>query len=109
MKTFYSGTGFSIELKNYHMEYRGKHEGLPLFEASGGEITAIAIVEDPAIGKGTFVNEIYKTIHGPVMIADLKIFRDIGLNGEEYCYWYFSKETIKVLQESFKGKIKPGH
>lgn len=109
MTTFYSGTGFSIELKNYHLEHRGTHESLPLYEALGGEITAIAIVEDPAIGKGTIANEIDKTIHGPVMIPDLKIFRDIGLNGKEYCYWYFSKETIKVLQESFKGKIKLGH
>lgn len=109
MNIFYSETGFSIELEDYRLEYRGTHEGLPLYEALGGIVTAIALVEDPAIGKGTVANESNKIIHGPVMIPDLKIFRTSGLNGEENCYWYFSLETIKLLKESFKGKIKLGH
>jgi hypothetical protein len=109
MSSFYTGTGFSIELENFQLELRGKHKGLPLYEVIGGQVTAIAIVEEPAIGIGTIANDASKVISGPVMIPDLKIFRLNGPNGSEECYWYFSADSIKLLQKSFKGKIKLGH
>ena len=109
MDSFKTGTGFSIELEGYYLERRGTHEGLPLYEAVGGQISAIAIVYEPAIGVGTIGNNTDRTLVGPVMIPDLKIFRTRGLNGKESCFWYFSAETIKTLQQSFKGQIKIGH
>lgn len=109
MSSFYTGTGFSIEIENFRLEPRGEYQGLPLYEVIGGQVTAIAIVDDPAIGIGTIANDANKIISGPVMIPDLKIFRIDGPNGSEDCYWYFSADTIKTLQQSFKGKVKLGH
>ncbi|MBL0068318.1 MAG: hypothetical protein IPP39_07455 [Chitinophagaceae bacterium] len=109
MSSFKTGTGFSIELEGYYLEARGTHEGLPLYEALGGLVTAIAVVDEPAIGVGTIGNDKERTLSGPVMIPDLKIFRTTGLNGQENCYWYFSAESIKKYQESFIGKMKIGH
>jgi hypothetical protein len=109
MAKFYTTTGFSIELFDYRLERRGEHEGLPLYEALDGKVTAIAIVEKPAIKKGVLADPDTKIIVGPVMIPDQKIFRPRGPNGAERCYWYFSVETIKRLQQTFKGNIKFGH
>ena len=72
-------------------------------------MTAIAIVDEPAIGIGTIANDASKIISGPVMIPDFKIFRLNGPNGSEDCYWYFSADSIKTLQQSFKGNLKLGH
>lgn len=105
-------TGFSIELdisKNWKLELRGNHKGLPLYESLGGKITAIAIVKNPAIGDNAVAINKERKIMGAVMIPDLKIFRNQGPNGPENCYWYFSSQTIKELQESFNGKGKIGH
>ena len=109
MSLFKTGTGFSIELEDYYLEARGTHEGLPLYEALGGRVTAIAIVDEPAIGIGTIGNNIDRTISGPVMIPNLKIFRSSGLRRNENCFWFFSAETITKLQNSFNGEIKIGH
>ncbi|RYY38599.1 MAG: hypothetical protein EOO08_13845 [Chitinophagaceae bacterium] len=109
MATFNSETGFSIEIKDFYLERRELHEGLPLYEVLGGVITAIAIVDKPAIERGVIANEATRIIYGPVMIPDLKIFRDRGLYGPENCYWFFSKETISKLQKTFTGRIKLGH
>jgi hypothetical protein len=110
MGLFRTTTGFSIELVNNRLERRGDHEGLPLYESLGGRIKAIAIVKDPAIEVGVIADDDTREIYGPVMIPDLKIFRDTGADGkEEQCYWYFSKDTIAKLQKTFKGKIKYGH
>lgn len=109
MTEFETGTGFSIELVGWKLEFRGEHKGLPLYESIGGKVTAIAIVDKPAIGVKARGNEIEKTIAGPIMIPDLKMFRTAGPNGPENCYWYFSAETIKHLQETFDGQIKLGH
>jgi hypothetical protein len=109
VETFEVGTGFSIELSEWTLELRGEHDGLPLYEALGGKVTAIAIVDQPAIGVKARGNEEERIITGPIMIPDLKIFRTTGLNGGEKCYWYFSADTIKHLQSTFKGKVKIGH
>jgi hypothetical protein len=110
MDNFNTGTGFSIELVGWQLEPRGEYEGLPLYESTGGKITAIAIVKNPAIQQNTMGNESDKTITGPVMIPDQKIFRNTGPNGQsENCYWYFSKETIAELRKTFTGEIKMGH
>lgn len=109
MSEFNTGTGFSIELVDYRLELRGRHEGLPLYEALDGNITAIAIVNKPAIGVAALINDTDRTIIGPVMIPDHKIFRKRGLKKYENCYWYFSAETLKILQKTFTGKIKFGH
>jgi hypothetical protein len=109
MNTFETSTGFSIELINWKLEYRGEYKNLPLYESIGGQINAIAIVKSPAVAVNSIANEDTKMLFGVVMCPDLKIFRNVGLNGPENCYWYFSAETIKVLQQSFKGKIKIGH
>ncbi len=110
MDNFNTGTGFSIELVGCRLEPRGEHEGLPLYESLGGKITAIAIVAQPAIQQNTIGNNADRSITGPVMIPDQKIFRNTGLNGcSENCYWCFSKETIAELKETFTGKIKIGH
>jgi len=109
MTTFHTGTGFSIELTNYQLVRKGEYEGLPLYEAVGGQVTAIAIVEEPAIGIETIANSVDQTLVGPVMIPDLKIYRSTGPIGDEDCYWYFSADTIRRLQQSFKGQIKLGH
>ncbi|MGJ8661749.1 MAG: hypothetical protein ACSHXL_06910 [Bacteroidota bacterium] len=109
MDYFETGTGFSIELSDWRLEARGTYKGLPLYESLGGIVTAIAIVETPAIGKGAVANDKERIMAGPVMIPDIKMFRSVGPNGHERCYWYFSKETITELQGTFKGKIKMGH
>jgi hypothetical protein len=107
---FETGVGFSIELIGWRLELRGEYENLPLYECFGGEVTAIAIVENPAVGIKAMGNEKEKNIAGVVMTPNLKMFRNIGLNGrQESCYWYFSKETINELQSNFKGQIKLGH
>lgn len=109
MSRFETQTGFSIELINWRLEYRGIHEGLPLYESIGGEVTAVAIVQNPAVGLNSIAEEETKMLYGIVMQPDLKIFRNTGPNGPERCYWYFSADTIEVLQENFKGEIKIGH
>lgn len=109
MTNFNTGTGFSIELINWTLIKRGKYKNLPLYESIGGQVTAIAIVNQPAIGKKAVGNHFNKAITGPVMIPNLKMYRNMGPNGPECCYWYFSAETIEELQKSFKGKIKIGH
>jgi hypothetical protein len=110
MGAFKTTAGFSIELVNNRLEHRGEHEGLPMYESLGGRITAIAIVKNPAIGEGGIAVEETRMLYAPVMIPELKIFRDTGPdNKEEHCYWYFSAETIAKLMKSFKGKIKYGH
>jgi hypothetical protein len=110
MGLFRTTTGFSIELVNNRLELRGKHEGLPLYESLGGRVTAIAIVKEPAIEVGVIADDDTRVIYGPVMIPDLKIFRDTGPDGKaEHCYWYFSADTIAKLQKTFNGKIKYGH
>jgi hypothetical protein len=109
---FETGVGFSIELdigKDWRLELRGEYDGLPLYESLGGKVTAIAIVKTPAIKSKAFGNESDRTFVGAVMIPDLKIFRNQGPNGREKCYWYFSAETIKTLQEEFDGGYKLGH
>jgi len=110
MSQFKTGTGFSIELDEWTLKRRGEHNGLLLYESTGGKVTAIAIVKEPAIEVGAILNDDDRTIFGPVMIPDLKIFRDTGPNGRrENCYWYFSADTIAQLQQTFKGEIKIGH
>jgi hypothetical protein len=109
MNTFETSTGFSIELINWKLENRGEYKNLPLYESIGGQITAIAIVKKPALALNSIADEDTKMLFGVVMRPDLKIFRNTGPNGPENCYWYFSAETIKILQPSFKGKIKIGH
>lgn len=109
MNRFETKTGFSIELINWRLEYRGKYENLPLYESIGGQITAIAIVENPAVGLNSIAEEETKMLYGIVMRPDLNIFRNVGPNGPENCYWYFSADTIKTLQQNFKGEIKYGH
>lgn len=109
MSYFKTGQGFSIELIDWHLEYRGTHEGLPLYESLGGKITNIAIVDFPAIKKNAVGDSDDKTLTGPVMIPDQKIFRTTGPKGKENCYWYFSAQTISELQKTFKGKVKIGH
>jgi hypothetical protein len=110
MNRFETETGFSIELIKWKLEHRGEHKNLPLYESIGGEITAIAIVKKPAVGLNSIADEETKILYGIVMRPDLKIFRKIGPNGQpEDCYWYFSADTIKMLQQNFKGEIKHGH
>ena len=101
--------GFSIELIENFLELRGEHEGLPLYESIGGKITAIAIVNNPAIEINAVADNENQTVAGPVMRPDIKILRNAGLNGQENCYWYFSAETIEKLKNTFTGKIKFGH
>jgi hypothetical protein len=102
-------TGFSIELIDCKLVSRGEYKDLPLYESLGGQVTAIALVDEPAIGEKVMGNDSDKTIMGPVMIPDLKMYRNMGPNGPESCYWYFSAETIKELQQGLKVKIKIGH
>lgn len=89
-------------------EHRGEHDGLPLYEVVDGKITAIALVKEPAIEVGAVFNN-DGTFLGPVMIPDQRIFRDSGLQDTEDCYWYFSADTIGMLQRTFTGKMKLGH
>lgn len=115
IESFDSGTGFSIEITKNRLILRGTHEGLPLYESIGGEVTAIAIVKEPAIESNVHYVPSEQMIVGPVMIPDLKIYRDKGPhNREENCYWYFSAGTIFKLQEKFSQdrfnqKLKIGH
>lgn len=109
MDKFETQTGFSIELIDNRLILRGKYNNLPLYESIGGKITAIAIVESPAVSIKSIFIEDSEMLYGVVMSPNLNIFRDKGRNGMENCYWYFSEHTIKKLQESFNGKIKVGH
>jgi hypothetical protein len=107
---FKTGIGFSIELIDWRLEYRGEYENLPLYECLDGEIIAVAIVENPAVGIKAIGNEKERIITGVVMSPNLRMYRDIGLHGKkERCYWYFSEETIAKYQRNFKGQIKIGH
>lgn len=108
--SFDSGTGYSIEIINCRLIRKGNHENLPLYEAVGGKVTAIAIVNEPAIESNIRIFPTKKELIGPVMIPNLRIFRDVGPNNrKEDCFWYFSANTIRKLQESFEGEIKIGH
>lgn len=98
--------GFSVEWEGGSREYRGEYNGLPLYELIGGRITAIAIVDEPAIGINCVVNDKEQIIAGPVMIPDIKIYRR---NETEEYYVYFSTETISNLKNTYTGKIKLGH
>jgi hypothetical protein len=110
MTTFKTGAGFSIELNDWTLKRRGEHEGLPLYESIGGRISAVALVKEPAIEIAAIFNEEERTIMGPLMIPNLRIFRDVGPNGRrENCYWYFSVETIAQLMKTYDGKLKLGH
>ena len=109
MTTFKTQIGFSIELEGYQLKCRGEHKGFPLYETQGGTVTAVAVVNEPAIGIKAIENLANGRIYGPIMIPNLKIFRTTGPTGPENCYWYFSEETIRLLQLTFTGKIKIGH
>lgn len=98
--------GFSVEWEGGERVDSGKYKGLPLYELIGGRITAIAIVDNPAIGVKCVTNDKEQIIAGPVMIPNLKIFRK---NESEEYYVYFSEETISKLKYSYKGDIKLGH
>ena len=106
---FETKTGFSIELKGWTLEYRGIHENLPLYESLGGEVTAIALVKSPAHMRNSVADEENRILYGPVMIPNIKIFRNMGPNGPENCYWYFSEDTIATLSNNYKGDFKVGH
>lgn len=110
MNTFKTQAGFSIELIDNRLILRGEYKNLPLYESLGGKITAIAIVEFPAVDIISIADEDTKMLYGVVMRPNLNIFRDTGRNGKkENCYWYFSEHTIKNLRENFNGEIKFGH
>jgi hypothetical protein len=109
MNTFETQTGFSIEIIDNRLIARGEYNSLPLYESIGGKITAIAVVETPAVGINSIADKDTKMLCGVVMLPNLNMFRDTGRKGKENCYWYFSEHTIKKLQENFKGKIKNGH
>lgn len=104
-----AATGYSIEIEGFTLEERGEFENLPLYECIGGIITAIAIVDKPAIKVNGKLDTKSKIMYAPVMIPDLKIFRNQGAKGKENCYWYFSAKNIEYLKSTFKGKIKMGH
>lgn len=109
MTIFKTGSGFSIELIGWKLKKRWEYKNLPLYESLAGKVTAIAIVDKPAIVEKARGNDVDRTIMGPVMIPNQNIFRSIEPNGHENCYWYFSSETIENLQKNFNGKIKIGH
>lgn len=97
-------------MEDWTLKRRGDHNGLPLYEALGGRVTAIAIVKEPAIEVDAILDDSDRTIFGPVMIPDIRIFRDVGPNGRKQdCYWYFSAKTIADLQRTFTGPLKIGH
>ncbi|GAA4048319.1 hypothetical protein [Flavobacterium chungnamense] len=103
--------GFSIELDrtNWKLEFRGYHNGLPLYESIGGIVTAIAIVNKPAIEvNAKYISEKNHLV-GPIMIPNQRIYRNMGPNGPEKCFWFFSEETINQFQINFNGEIKIGH
>lgn len=49
--------GFSVEWEGGERVNRGKYKGLPLYELIKGRITAIAIVNNPAIGVKCSAND----------------------------------------------------
>lgn len=101
-------SGFSIEFEyeSSDLEMCGTHEGLPLYKVIGGTVTSIALVNKPAIQICCVADDNEHTITGPVLIPNLKIFR----NEPEDCYWYFPEETIKKLQSNCNNvKLKLGH
>jgi len=112
MKLSDSKLGFSVEWEmgdTGKMELRGEHLGKSCYELLHGEITAIALVKNPAIKVKGKTHDDTKTLCGPVMIPDLKIFRREKDNNEFYVY--FSGETIKELKEKYdvSKPIKFGH
>jgi len=44
MSSFYTGTGFSIEIKNFRLESRGEYQGLPLYEVIGGQVGNFSLI-----------------------------------------------------------------
>lgn len=100
---------------------------LPLYEmminadpASELEVTAIALVDQPAIDKNWFafkdmphpmafttVNEDERLLIGPAMIPDLKIFRTDPTLGEYNVV--FSKQTVQQIAEKFYAKNFQGN
>ena len=104
MALFETGGGFSIELINNKLISRGKYKNLPLYESLGGQVTAIAFVKEPAIGEKAFGDDSDRKIMGPVMIPDLKIYRNTGPNGTESCYCIFQQILSKNYKELLKEK-----
>lgn len=100
--------GYSIEFEyeNTDLELDGEYEGLPLYKVKGGQVTAIALVENPAIQTNCVVDTNEYTVAGAVLIPDQKIYRD----KPEDCYWYFPSETISKLEQNFtNNNLKIGH
>ena len=98
---------------------------LPLYEmtisddmASDLEVTAIALVDEPAImvnwqafktqpGRMNFatVSDDERLIIGPAMIPDMKIYRnDTEANGLGEYNVFFSKDTVKKIAEKYYAK-----
>lgn len=91
---------------------------LPIYELminedmqDDAEVSFIALVDKPAIQKNwnafkenvkfQIVSEDKRIISGPVMLADVPIYRSDNINGEYYVV--FSKDTIfKIAQKFFK-------
>jgi len=103
-----SNVGFSVEWESGDYIRQEDYNNLPCYELKGGKITAIAIVNEPAIDEYVvYDSNEEKNIVGVVMIADKKIFRTD--DNKEY-YVYFSAETIKKLQQNYKDNgLKIGH
>lgn len=91
---------------------------LPIYELminedmqDDAEVSFIALVDKPAIQKNwnafkenvkfQIVSEDKRIISGPVMLADVPIYRNDAINGEYYVV--FTKDTIfKIAQKFFK-------
>jgi len=101
MAIFKTGTGFSIELINWELVWRGKHNNLPLYESFGGQVTAIALVDEPAIGEKAMGNDSDRIITGPVMIPDLKMYRNMGL---KVAIGIFQRKLLKNYNKVLKEK-----
>ncbi len=104
------GFGLSIELEYFELKNNGEiHNNLPLYEVVDGVISAIALVEKPAMGMGS-VKISENTYVSPLILANTPILRHIGINTYERCYWYFTPEVIKNLRSNYDNKhIKIGH
>lgn len=99
--------GFSVEWIPGKQEQRKDYKGLRCYELIDGYIDSIAIVKGPAIGINIIADDEDRTIIGPVMIPELRMFREDGFGGGYYVY--FSADSIQKLKETCSQKVKIGH
>lgn len=98
---YWTETGFSIGLKDWELEdtnemYCGLDGCKKWFKIIDANFDHLAIVKNPSHNELSIANEDELTLTSPVLIPDIKIYREAGF------YVSFTKEVIEKLKRQFE-------